>query len=92
MHEMGRCACAGLLCLKQAEWGGLSSWASSVAVHNAMLERHPDLAAVMAEPWYIDRKNEVPKGKLPYFAMPLFNYHQVRSCKRLCMLRDQAGT
>lgn len=58
-----------------------------MAVHNAMLERHPDLAAVMAEPFYFDRKNEVPEGKLPYFAMPVFNYHQVSLCSEICTAR-----
>ena len=42
-----------------------------------MLKSHPDLVQLLAQPWYFDRKNEVPEGKLPYFAMPIFNFHQV---------------
>ena len=53
-HEV----CAGLLCLKQAKEGGVSSWASSHSIHNAMLRSHPDLVGTMAEPWHVDRKNE----------------------------------
>ncbi len=69
---------AGLLCLANAEEGGLSSWSSSMAVHNEILKRRPDLAEVMAEPiWYFDRKGEVPQGKLPYFELPVFNYYKV---------------
>ena len=30
---------AGLLCLRDAEEGGISNWASSIAVHNALLRR-----------------------------------------------------
>lgn len=63
-----------LLCLKNAQSGGLSSWSSSMAVHNEILRRRPDLAPVMAAPWYMDRKGEVPEGKQPYFQIPIFNY------------------
>jgi hypothetical protein len=34
---------------------------------------------VFSQPWFIDRKNEIPKGKKPYYVMPVFNYYQVRS-------------
>ncbi len=26
--------------------------------------------------WFYDRKGEVPAGKLPYFLIPVFNYHK----------------
>lgn len=30
----------------------------------------------LAKPqWYIDRKGEVPPGKLEYYQLPIFNYH-----------------
>lgn len=35
-----------------------------------------------AEPWYLDRKNEVPEGKLPYYKIPVFNYHEVSGRRR----------
>ena len=72
--------------MKQAKSGGISSWASSFSVYNKMLEQHPELVELMAQPWYFDRKNEVPEGKLPYFAMPIFNRHQV-SISTLCPSR-----
>eukprot|EP00884_Botryococcus_braunii_P007135 jgi/Botrbrau1/16422/Bobra.0142s0021.1 len=66
-----------LLCLSNAEEGGLSSWSSSIAVHNEILKRRPDLADTLAAPiWYFDRKGEIPEGKLPYFELPVFNYYQ----------------
>lgn len=70
-----------LLCLKEARVGGKSRWASSWAIHNEFLKLRPDLGPVMAGPWYIDRKGEVPTGQKPYFALPPFNYHEVRSYK-----------
>ena len=70
---------AGLLCLKRAKRGGLSSWSSSVAVHNEIVRRRPDLARVLASrnAWFFDRKGEVPAGKEPFFEIPVFNYHKV---------------
>ena len=64
-----------LLCLKNAQSGGLSSFSSSITVHNEILRRRPDLGPLMAGPWYFDRKGEVPPGKKPFFAIPVFNYH-----------------
>ena len=48
-----------------------------MTVHNEILRRRPDLAPVMAAPWYMDRKGEVPEGKQPYFQIPIFNYFKV---------------
>lgn len=63
-----------LLCLHEAQEGGDSRWASSWAVHNEFLRRRPDLGPVMTRDWFFDRKGEVPRGKKPYFAIPVFNY------------------
>ncbi|MCH7845793.1 MAG: TauD/TfdA family dioxygenase [Acidobacteria bacterium] len=63
----------GLLCLRTAKSGGQSKIASSVTVYNEMLKRRPDLVGVMAQPFYLDRKGEIPTGKGPYYQMPIFN-------------------
>jgi hypothetical protein len=63
-----------LLCLSEAREGGLSSWSSSASVYNAVLKSHPHLARVLAGPWYMDRKGEVPPGKQPFFEIPVFNF------------------
>ncbi len=54
-----------------------------MAVHNEILRRRPDLAPVMAAPWYMDRKGEVPEGKQPYFQIPIFNYFKVSAAPLL---------
>src|ERR1700722_19889782 len=41
--HIDRCDVVALLCLKRAKSGGLSAIASSMAVHNVMLARRPDL-------------------------------------------------
>jgi hypothetical protein len=64
----------GLLCLKPAKAGGLSSIASSAAIHNAMLERAPELVAELSRPVYRDRRGEVPEGAEPWYRLPVFNH------------------
>ena len=68
------CDIVGLMCLQTPKSGGLSGVASTVAVHNEMLARRPDLARVLAGPIYWDRRNEVPEGKDPWYILPVFNY------------------
>ena len=68
--------CTALLCLRNAKAGGHSSWCSSITVHNEVLRRRPDLARVLAGPWFFDRKGEVPAGKQGFFELPVFNYYQ----------------
>ncbi len=40
----------GLLCVRSAQTGALSSVVSSRAIHNALLARHPDLLSVLYQP------------------------------------------
>ena len=47
-------------------------------MHNEVLRRRPDLARLLAGPWFMDRKGEVPEGKRGFFELPVFNYHQAR--------------
>ena len=64
------CDFVGLLCLKPAKKGGLSSIVSSTTIFNEMYKRRPDLAAVMFQPLAVDRRGEVPEGYKGYFDMP----------------------
>ena len=70
------CDIVGVLCLETPVSGGESSVVSSVALHNEMLKRRPDLVAIIAEPYFRDRRDEVPPGMKPYYKLPIFNYHQ----------------
>jgi TfdA family taurine catabolism dioxygenase TauD len=63
----------GLLCLKPSKAGGLSSIASSAAIHNEMLRRRPDLVAALMRPVYRDRRGEVPARAREWYAVPVFN-------------------
>ena len=67
------CDIVGLLCLKTAMSGGLSSITSSMAIYNEMARRRPDLLARLFRPFATDRRGEVPVGEKPYFDMPVYN-------------------
>jgi hypothetical protein len=70
------CDIVGLMCLQTPKSGGLSRIASTVAVHNEILARRPDLVKVLAEAMYWDRRTEVPEGKDPWYVLPVFNYQE----------------
>lgn len=68
----------GLLCLRAAKAGGLSSIASSVAIHNEIVKTRPDLAKVLYEPFHYDLRGEEPEGHKPYVKLPVFTRHEGR--------------
>jgi hypothetical protein len=74
-HHTDSCDVVGLLCLRSAKAGGLSSLVSSTTIFNEMRRRRPDLLKVLMEPIETDRRGEVPEGSKPYFTIPVFNYH-----------------
>lgn len=62
----------GLLCLQTARSGGASRIVSSTAIHNAVLERRPDLIDTMYAPFPMDRRGEVPANRKPWYFGPMF--------------------
>lgn len=66
----------GLLCAQTSLSGGASSLASSVTVHNELLRRRPDLVRVLNEPYYRDRRGEVPAGMEPWYRLAVFHAHE----------------
>lgn len=68
----------GLLCLHPAKAGGESLVTSSIAIHNEMLRRDPQLVEVLTEQIYRDRRGEIPEGKDPWYRRPVFAYHEGR--------------
>jgi hypothetical protein len=75
-HHTDSCDVVGLLCLRTAKSGGLSSLVSSTTIFNEMRRRRPDLLNVLLQPIETDRRGEVPEGSKPYFNIPVFNYHE----------------
>jgi hypothetical protein len=74
-HHTDSCDVVGLMCLRTARSGGLSSLVSSTTIFNEMRRRRPDLLSVLMQPIETDRRGEVPDGCKPYFNIPVFNYH-----------------
>lgn len=68
-----RCDVVGLLCVRQAARGGVSTLASSPAVHNAMLERRPDLAAALYRPVWRSRLGEEAGGETLAYPLPVWD-------------------
>ena len=58
-----------LLCLRPAKSGGLSTVVSSVAVHNELVRTRPDLAEVLYQPWWHDRRTG--DGPDSFYTKPL---------------------
>jgi len=67
-----RCDVVGLLCARQARAGGISKLASSVAVHNEMIRRRPDLAAVLYQDVYRSRFGEEADRHDVVYPLPIF--------------------
>ncbi len=70
------CDYVGLLCLQTPMSGGASRIASSVTVYNTMLQRRPELVEALCGDYYRSRSGEVSAGDLPYFAQPIFTFHE----------------
>jgi len=75
-HHTDSCDVVGLLCLRTAKSGGLSSLVSSKTIFNEMRRRRPDLLSVLLDPIETDRRGEVPEGGKPYFSIPVFNWYE----------------
>ncbi len=74
-YHTDSCDIVGLLCLKPAKSGGESRIVSSVTLHDEMLRRRPDLVGELFHNFPTDRRGEVPLGMLPWFEVPVFNWH-----------------
>ncbi len=67
-----RCDAVGLLCLRQAMSGGVSKLCSSPSVHNAMLERRPDLAEALFGAVWRSRFGEEAGGEALAYPLSVF--------------------
>jgi hypothetical protein len=81
--HIDRADLVALLCLRQAKSGGASTIVSSMTVHNVMAERRPELLERLYRPFPTDRRGEIPDGKAPFYAAPVFNAHAGRDGRTL---------
>ncbi len=64
----------GLYCLRTARRGGLSRVASSVAIHNEILRRQPDLVDRLFQPFPYNRQNEEAADEPPFYMAPVYSF------------------
>ena len=65
----------GLLCLQDAQEGGLSLLVSATSIYNRMRTERPDLLERLFDPIATDRRGEIPDGAKPYMEIPPFSWH-----------------
>jgi alpha-ketoglutarate-dependent taurine dioxygenase len=63
----------GLLCLKTARRGGRSQLVSGRAVHDELRTRRPDVLAVLAHPFHVERRGGVRPGEAPTARYPVLH-------------------
>jgi hypothetical protein len=73
-----RCDVVGLLCARKARSGGLSRIVSSVAIHNEILKRRPDLLDLLYRDYCHSRQGEEAPGEAPYYVNPIFGVRDGR--------------
>lgn len=73
-----RCDVVALLCARQCKEGGDSRIVSTPAIHNAMLERRPDLLDELFGPYHHSRQSEEVPGESPFYVNPVFGVHKGR--------------
>jgi alpha-ketoglutarate-dependent taurine dioxygenase len=68
----------GLMCLRKAISGGISTVANAVLAHNEMVRTRPDLAAELYQPMIYDFRGEEQPGHAPTYTTPVFTRHGQR--------------
>ncbi|HHW35880.1 MAG TPA: TauD/TfdA family dioxygenase [Bacillales bacterium] len=72
----------GLLCLRKAKSGGLSSIASAMAIYNEILEKHPEYLDILYRPFAHDLRGEEADGQSPVVQSPIVSYYDGKlSCR-----------
>ena len=64
-----------LFVLRTAMTGGVSGFASSIAVHNEVVRRDPHSAAILYQPFYWSLQGQEAPGEAPYYQQPVFHMH-----------------
>ena len=65
----------GLLCLQTAKTGGRSQLLSGYALHHELRTRHPDVLAILEQPFHVDRRGGTRTGEEPTVQYPIVAHH-----------------
>ncbi len=74
-YHTDSCDVVALFVLRTAKAGGRSMIASSVAAHNEILRRRPDLLEVLYQPFTWSLQNQNREGDSPTYEQPIFTMH-----------------
>ena len=66
----------GLLCLHTAKSGGQSQLISGYALHNELLENHPDVLETLYQLFCFDRRGQFKAGESPTSQFPIFQWNE----------------
>jgi Taurine catabolism dioxygenase TauD, TfdA family len=64
----------GLLVLHTAKAGGDSALVSGYALHNILRDERPDVLHRLYQPFWVDRRAELPPGEEPVLPVPVFTF------------------
>jgi len=70
------CDVVGLFVLRIAKSGGLSIIGSTLAIHNEIARRRPDLLEVLYQPFPYSWQGQEPDGARAWYQVPIFTMHQ----------------
>jgi hypothetical protein len=90
-YHTDRCDVVALFCIRQAMRGGASKLCSSPAVHNAMLERRPELCAALYETVWRSRFGEEDEGDTMGYALPVWGVRDGRFTSHYSRTFVEAG-
>jgi hypothetical protein len=81
-YHTDTCDVVGLFVLRTAKSGGLSMFASSLAVHNEIARTRPDLLEVLYEPFCWSWQGQEEPGTARWYRQPIFTSHEGKfSCR-----------
>jgi Taurine catabolism dioxygenase TauD, TfdA family len=83
----------GLLSLRKAKSGGLSSIASAISIYNEIVEKHPEYLEILYRPFAHDLRGEEAEGQSPVVQSPIFSYYDGKlSCRYIRQYVQSAQT
>ena len=81
----------GLLCLHTAKSGGQSQLISGYALHNELLENHPDVLETLYLLFCFDRRGQFKAGESPTSQFPIFRWSRAELTVRYLYYYIQVG-
>jgi len=64
----------GLLCLRTARCGGQSQLVSAYALHDQLLQHHPDILETLYGAFFFDRRGQFAPGESAALQVPIFHW------------------